>query len=397
MIKHMAGLNLQKSAPEGQSEVPKRRNGPNANAGHFHAHLVSLKPQKTGVHPVNQLTSNDLQDSHRVTAFPSIEAEGREVNDALADETDDFQIANLTAETNQHDGLSGGSDQLPSLFITVLANHNMLTTAKAGSTNHAKAKAEQSPEMQSQPPANIGLIPACWKQGSKPLNQDLETAGKDALRLTPIKPLTVPETPSSEGITKVVQWPAASPSSGNAPSSPQNMMNALPVLSTASPSIQEAGQSFASPDVQKSGIRDLNAYFGYAIQNNTISKSLSVQIELPEIGKISARFGGASDAIAITLTTSDEKNAPAIAELQREMKIWLDQVGIESPGSAQAADMRFESPKEHRGNTTDQGRSNNGDAKRTGESLSEMPAGFAKESGNQTRSGLQSGGKWRLI
>lgn len=394
MIKHPAGLELQKSAPESFAGAPKKHNGTDRHAGHFLAHLAPLKPQKTGTHPSNQKQICEFHDRRGITPVPSIQADGHE---APVGKKSDFQIADLPALTNQVDAPVCGADQLPMLFFTVFANHHTLAVTKTGSADHKAVAVEQTPEVQSLPLAHLEPDPANRKQDSRLLKQDLETAGKkDALPM-PTRQTSDPELSKSEGTAKIAQSPAAQTIPLNITPSQPNLMPQAPDLLSAGPAFQAAGEVFTSKDASNSGIRDLTAYSGVGIQNFTVSKSLRVQIDLPEIGKISARIGGAADAIAITLTSSDDKVSPAIAEIHREMQVWLDQANVETPGGAQPADIGFGSPKEYQEDPTDRGHTDRGAATCTTEASPEVLTDLNETAGTQSRSGRHGAGKWRLI
>lgn len=127
------------------------------------------------------------------------------------------------------------------------------------------------------------------------------------------------------------------------------------------------------------------------------SRALIVRMDVPELGKITARFGGPPDTVSMTLTSRDETGALSVAALQREMNLWLDQLNIDTLESTRLADCSSDNSKQpQREFPTQEDRENRRPAVTTG--------GAGKLNEAQTvsverRPESESGntGKWRRI
>jgi hypothetical protein len=130
----------------------------------------------------------------------------------------------------------------------------------------------------------------------------------------------------------------------------------------SSNAVLSAGEAPSETGGFKSYFHEVAEVLANTLQLTVRSKTLRLQIDVPDLGNISARFGSGADGVSVLLTSKDQDNLIAVSELQRDMRVWLDQANLEKPEGGELAGAMLETPSKSEKRQSDRNDENGGSA-----------------------------------
>ena len=397
MIKNPPGLELQKSVANGFTDPNRKLACTKQQEGQFHKLLASPKSKNSGSDLTVQKRTDESNDTRGIRASSSNRGDEREKPSECA--AGDYVKPASTAPPvpNSREEPNSALGALQSAFMQTMKKNVPSTDLEPGIRQYNPVPTKHLWEIQTQPLAQATTGPIGRKQGEHSLKPELETSIQNSGRQQHHGIRAVSELRASAGIESTAQLQSAnSTTSGTLADSkvPVTLVSDLVISGLAAPN---AGKTDFSTKADIRSVRDITKFHDIDARFAAKSKAILVQMDFPELGKITARFGGLSEAISLTLTANDEDMSPAVAEVQREMKIWLEHANVEAIESAQIADARLDDPKGFQKNSPEQ------ENKSKGQAFGTVPDALNSEvdHGDPTENDFhpigQSARKWRLI
>jgi hypothetical protein len=397
MTTYLAGIELKNSAAEKfagtfrNCSAQERQNEP------FQDLLAPAKPQICGRHPKEQ---------RRTENFENIHGELKILPDEVENPKRFSECSEIDLGTPKSSELAAGdpsekptylADPLPLDYVPIMTRLMPSTNAQNESNHEKPANFDLTPEAHFISPVQGKMVAASKTQGVLPPKIELESPSQtNVLRLQSIN---YPTSDAKSSIGSKSVEPPQVPNFGAG-----GLLSSFNISSTHALNLTFPGSDFSNTDkVAKevvsniAGSRDITFQLVNDMRTASNSRSLLVQMDLPEMGKITARFGGHADTLSMTLTSKDETMALSVAEVQRDMKVWLDQVNLHAFENEQLAGTSPESSNEYQKGYASRENKNKNDPSGTSDRTFTQPEGLNDAVWNQPQPLYRSARKWRLI